>query len=88
MYNQLRTLSNIFVAIGLFLLIFAPAAMGLIGELVEYRDEISAFSLFSIKVIILCVPLGFLGIAIALRAVNKEMFEDVLAEMQMSDNKK
>lgn len=91
MYNRLRTLSNILIAIGIVLLVFALVGVGLVDDILHYlveAEEISAFSLFSIKVIILCVPLSFLGIAIALRAVNKEMFEDVLAEMQMSDNKK
>ena len=91
MYNRLRTLSNILIAIGIVLLVFALVGVGLVDDILHYlveAEEISAFSLFSIKVIIMCVPISFFGIALVLRVVNKEMFEDAIAEMQMSEKKK
>ncbi len=90
MYSRLRTLSNVFIGIGIFLLILALVGAAMVQDTMHYlvqSEDISAFSLFAIKALIICVPISFFAIAFVLRAVNRAIFDETIARLQMSDKK-
>lgn len=88
MYTNLRKLSNLFFILGAVLTFFSSVLIYDMLAMGHNPFVQSAFTTLCLVCCILAVPGLFLGLGIALRMVNKELFDNKMTLFSMNTSNK